>query len=106
MKYFGDGDSSSFSAIENVHPTQECQKYECLGHYQKSVGNRLRKLRQHVKGFDGKAKAKDMLHTTTDGKVMKVKQKAKCKLTDAAIDMFQNYFDIALRSGAKSVAEL
>ena len=77
MKYFGDGDSSSFSAIENIYPTEKYQKYECLEHYQKRVGNRLRKLHQRIKGLGGEAKAKDVLHTTTDGKVTKVKQKAK-----------------------------
>ena len=81
------------------------KQYECLGHYQKRVGNRLRKLRQRVNGLGGKAKAKDVLHTTADEKVIKTKQKAKGKLTDAAIDMFQKYFGIALRSDAKAVAE-
>ena len=57
-------------------------------------------------GIGGKAKAKDVLHTTADGKVTKTKQKAREKFTDAAIDMLQNYFGIALRSGAKTVAEL
>ena len=37
---------------------------------------------------------------------IKTKQKARGKLTDAAIDMLQNYFGIALRSDAKDVAEL
>ena len=77
-----------------------------LGHYQKRVGNRLRKLRQRVKGLGGKAKAKDILHTTADGHIKKTKQKARGKLTDAAIDMLQNYFSIALRSAAKTVPEL
>ena len=94
LKYFGDGDSSSFSAIENIYPSDVCKKYECLGHYQKRVGNRLRKLRQRVKGLGGKAKDKDILHTTADGHIKKTKQKARRKLTDAAIDMLQNYFGI------------
>ena len=73
VKYFGDGDSSSFSAIENIYSSAVCKKYECLGHYQKRVGNRLRKLPQRVNGLGGKAKAKDVLHTTADGKVIKTK---------------------------------
>ena len=43
--------------------------------------------------------------STEDGKVTKEIQKAKGKLTDAAIYRLQNYFGIALRSGA-SVPEL
>ena len=106
VKYFGDGDILSFSAIENIYSSAVCKKYECLGHCQKQVGNRLRKLCQRVNGLGGKAKAKDILHTTADGKVIKTKQKARGKLTDAAIDMLQKYFGIALRSDAKTVAEL
>ena len=74
------------------------REYECIGHYKKRAGNnRLRKLRQRVKELGGKAKAKEIMSTT---------QKAKGKLTDASIDMLQNYFGIALHSGAKSVPEL
>ena len=83
------------------------KKYGCLGHYQIRVGNRLRKLRQRVKGLGGKAKSTVILHQTKDGKVTKdTKKKAKGKLTDTAIDMLQNYFGTALRIGATSVAEL
>ena len=106
LKYFGDGDSSSFSAVENVYPDTKVVKFECLGHYQKRVGNRLRKLRVRVKGLGGKAKGKEILNKTQDGRITKVTTKAKGKLTDHAIDMLQNYFGIALRSGAKTVPEL
>ena len=81
-------------------------KYECLGHYQKRVGNRLRKLRQRVKGLGGKDKTTEVARQTLDGKIIKVTKKAKGKITDASIDILQNYFGIALRSGAKSVPEL
>ena len=37
-----------------------------------------------------------------DGKVIKSKQIAKSRLTDAIIDRLHNYFGIALRSNAKS----
>ena len=44
--FYGDGDSKSFSAVEKVYgPAKPVTKYECIGHYQKRVGNRLRKLR-------------------------------------------------------------
>ena len=77
-------------------------KNEPLGHYQKRVGNRLRKLRQRLKALGSKAKAKDVLHTTADGEVAKTKQKARGKRTDAAIDIWQNYFGITLRRHAKT----
>ena len=55
-KYYGDGDSSSFSMAENIYQRTEIVKYECLGHYQKRVGNQLRKLHQCVKDLAVKIK--------------------------------------------------
>ena len=104
--YYGDGDSKSFQKVENIYPGITVMKYECLGHYQKRVGNRLRKLRSKVKGLGGKAKSREKVTTTKDSKIIKKKEVAKSRLTDAMIDMLQNYFGIALRSGAKSVPEL
>ena len=59
-----------------------------------------------MKGLGGKAKAKETLRTTKDGRVIKVREKAQDKLTDAAIHKLQNYFGIALRCGVKTVQEL
>ena len=55
--YYGDGDSKSFQKVENIYPGITVKKYECLGHYQKRVGNRLRKLRSKVKGLGEKTKS-------------------------------------------------
>ena len=89
--YYGDGDSSSFQQVENIYDETKVVKYECIGHYQKRVGNTLRKLRKQVKGLGGASKAKEILLSTADGKVTKEIQKAKGKLTDAAI-FFLFYF--------------
>ena len=72
---FGDGDSKAFQTLENVYEGQKVQKYECIGHYQKRVRNRLRKLKQSVNGLGGKAKAKKEENITKqdDGKIKKVK---------------------------------
>ena len=73
--FYGDGDSKSFPAVENVYePKRKVAKKECIGHYQKRVGTRLRKLKKNTKGLGGKK-----------------------RLTDAKIDTLQNYFGIALR---------
>ena len=72
---YGDGDSKSFSGVENIYgPEKKVTKFECIGHYQKRVGSRLRKLKKSTKGLGGKG-----------------------RLTDAKIDTLQNYFGIALR---------
>ena len=51
--FYGDDDSRSFSAVENIYgdndDSKKVIKYECIGHYQKRVGNRLRKLRKELK---------------------------------------------------------
>lgn len=46
----GDGDTKSFTAVENIYPGIKVNKLECVGHVQKRVGNRLRKLKTKVKG--------------------------------------------------------
>ena len=68
------------------------------------MGNRLRKLPLRIKGIGGKGTRKkiDLNVQNKDGKVIKSKQIAKSRLTDALIDRLHNYFGIALRSNAKS----
>ena len=49
---YGDGDIKTVSAVENIygdHGDSMVVKYLCIGHYQKHVGNRLRKLRTELK---------------------------------------------------------
>ena len=57
----------------HIYPGITVKKYECLGHYQKRVGNHLRKLRRQGKGVGGKAKSKVKV-TKTDGKIIKQKK--------------------------------
>ena len=68
------------------------------------MGNRLRKLRLHIKGLGGKGTRKkiDSDVQKKDSKVIKSKQIARSRLTDALIDTLHNYFGIALRNNAKS----
>ena len=51
--YYGNGDSKGFHKAKDVYPGVSVVKYECIGHVQKRVGNRLRKLKKTVKWFDG-----------------------------------------------------
>ena len=52
-------------------------RYKCIGHYQKRVGNRPRKLKKKVQGLK--------------------------ELREETIDKLQNYFGIALRSNVTSI---
>ena len=45
VSYYEDGDSKSYDEVKHIYPGTIVQKFECIGHYQKRVGNRLRKLR-------------------------------------------------------------
>ena len=92
VSYYGDGDIKSYEEVKNVYPEITVEKYECIGHYQKRVGNRLRKLRAKPKGLGGKNKKISEKDST--GKVVKMKS----RLTDNIIDKLQNYVGIALRS--------
>ena len=50
-EYYGDGDTKSFSAVENVYGEKSVRKRECIGHVQKRVGTRHRKLEKTEKGL-------------------------------------------------------
>ena len=71
MRYselFSDGDSKTFPAIEEIHlkedvfPRIEVVKKECVGHVQKRVGNRLRKLKKRIRGLGGKGKLTESIN--------------------------------------------
>ena len=79
-RFYGDGDSKSFPAVENIYEGHKVKKLECVGHVQKRVGTRLRKLKQEVKGIGGKG-----------------------KLTNVIIDRLQNYYGIAIRSNVNNL---
>ena len=67
------------------------QKLECVGHFQKRVGARLRKLKSENKG------------KLSDGKPLT----GKGRLTEKLINKLQNYFGIAIRqSTGTTVFEL
>ena len=75
--FYGNGDSKSHPAVENIYNGIKVQKLECIGHVQKRVRNRLRKLKTRVKGLGGKG-----------------------KLTNAIIDILQNYYGIEIRANS------
>ena len=69
-KYYGNGDSKAHEAVKFIYGLYcVIKKLECIGHYQKRVGCRLRRLKKGLKG-----------------------------LTPAIIYKLQNYFGIALRA--------
>ena len=93
-KYFiGDGESKSHVNIVEKDPYDGIvvEKLECVGHIQKRVGGRLRKL---------KATNKERL---SDGKTLG----GKGRLTEKVINKLQNYFGIAVRqSTGKTVYDM
>ncbi|GFV34504.1 uncharacterized protein TNCV_2028741 [Trichonephila clavipes] len=78
-EYYGDGDSKGFLQVKDIYGANSVTKLECIGHIQKRVGSRLRKLKKNPKGLGGKG-----------------------KLTDKFIDKLQNYSGIAIRSNRES----
>ena len=78
--YYGDGDSKAYEAVKSTYDVEKpVQKFECIGHYQKRVGCRLRKLKENIKGL------KDLT---------------------SVIDKLQNYFGIALRANYTTVENM
>ncbi|GFX36946.1 uncharacterized protein TNCV_1174481 [Trichonephila clavipes] len=74
-EYYGDGDSKGFLQVKDIYGENSVTKLECIGHIQKRVNLRLRKLKKNTKGLGGKG-----------------------KLTDKFIDKLQNYYGIVIRS--------
>ena len=74
---YGDGDSKAYTEVKNIYGEGSVTKFECIGHYQKRVGTRLRKLKKRVNGLKA--------------------------LNDGMIDRLQNYFGIALRANVTTV---
>ena len=82
--FYGDGDSKAFPAVKDTYgPKKAIVKKECIGHYQKRVGNRLRKLKDKNKSLGGRG-----------------------RLTDTKIDTLQNYFGIALRQNVGNLPRM
>ncbi|GFX10232.1 uncharacterized protein TNCV_1866301 [Trichonephila clavipes] len=81
--YYGDGDSKAFNNVKDIYGYDSVVKYECIGHVQKRVGSRLRKLKKSTKSLGGKG-----------------------KLTDKFIDTLQNYFGIAIRSNVGNLSNM
>ena len=47
INYLGDGDSKSFLEVSklDIYPQKQVKKLQCVGHFQKRLGSRLRKLK-------------------------------------------------------------
>lgn len=89
--FLGDGDSSAYPTIVEAKPYGpdfNIEKLECVGHIQKRMGSRLRKLKQKM----GKEKLED-------GKTLG----GRGRLTFAAISEIQNYYGLAIRRNVHSL---
>lgn len=90
--YIGDGDAKTFLAIKEASPYGpdiSVSKIECVGHIQKRMGTRLRKLKKsNIKCSDGK---------TVGG---------KGRLTDKMIDKLTVYYGNAIREHKNNLTEM
>ncbi|GFX16905.1 uncharacterized protein TNCV_2518831 [Trichonephila clavipes] len=63
--YYGDGDSKAFNNVKDIYGYDSVVKYECIGHVQKRVGSRLRKLKKSTKGLGGKSNVGNLSNMQT-----------------------------------------
>ncbi|GFS64251.1 uncharacterized protein TNCV_3945761 [Trichonephila clavipes] len=92
--YIGDGDTKTFNALSENKPYGDdylIQKIECVGHVQKRMGTRLRKL---ILVYSKKK--------LSDGKTIG----GKGRLTDSLIDKLALYYGNAIRCNSTSVKEM
>lgn len=93
-KYLGDGDSKGYVSVLESKPYGESvqiEKLECVGHVQKRLGTRLRKLKKNFKG----KKLSDNKGIGGTG-----------RLTDDKIDQLQRYYGLAIRKNLTSVDDM
>ena len=92
-EYLGDGDTSSYLEVNLSKPYGhiDIRKLECVGHVQKRLGTRCRSLRDSLK--------KQKL---SDGKSIS----GRGKLTEKAINTFQNYFGMAIRQNTGNLYQM
>ncbi|GFY27698.1 uncharacterized protein TNCV_241661 [Trichonephila clavipes] len=76
-------DTGLYMSFKDTYGKDSVTKYECIGHVQKRVGARLRKLKSKNKNLSGKG-----------------------KLTDSFIDRLQNYYGISVRSNVGNLSGL
>lgn len=92
--YLGDGDSSSYSTVVKAEPYgPDCPvvKKECIGHVQKRMGSRLRRLKKQM----GKT-------VLSDGKTIG----GKGRLSNEAIQDMQLYYGLAIRRNVTSLENM
>ena len=90
IDFIGDGDTGSFLKVCESKPYGDLlpKKLECVGHVQKRLGTRLRKLRSDYRG-----------KCLGDGK----KIMGKGRLTDKNINTLQTYYGMAIRQNTSNV---
>ena len=90
-RFIGDGDTNSFKRVSESKPYGDAcvvEKLECVGHVQKRIGTRLRKLKTSYGN-----------RNLDDGK----KIGGKGRLTNKQIDDIQNFFGNAIRGNKNNL---
>ncbi|GFX90877.1 uncharacterized protein TNCV_3167081 [Trichonephila clavipes] len=90
IKYIGDGDTKTFPELQRTAPYSK-EKVECVGHMQKRMGARLRKLKTMNRG-----------KKLSDGKSIS----GKNRLTDKFIDTITTYYGNAIRQNNSSISDM
>ncbi|GFX80496.1 uncharacterized protein TNCV_2530041 [Trichonephila clavipes] len=90
IMYTGDGDTKTFPELQRTAP-YSIEKVECVGHIQKRMGARLRKLKTMNRG-----------KKLSDGKSIS----GKNRLTDNFIDTITTFYGNAIRQNNSSVSDM
>ncbi|GFT39584.1 uncharacterized protein TNCV_1862151 [Trichonephila clavipes] len=90
VKYIGDGDTKIFPELQST-VSYNLEKIECVGHIQKWMGARLRKMKLMNRG-----------KKLPDGKSIS----GKNHLTDKFIDKFTTYYGNAIRENCSSIDDM
>ncbi|GFW32651.1 uncharacterized protein TNCV_3678991 [Trichonephila clavipes] len=59
VNFFSDGNSKGYASVKDIYGKNTVAKCECIGHIQKRVGTKLRKLKSKRKDLGGRGKLTD-----------------------------------------------
>ena len=95
LEYLRDGDNSAYKKVVKSKPYGEDtiirEKRECIGHVQKRVAGRLRKLKEKCHGVK-----------LSDGKTIG----GRGRLTDGMINKLQIYYGLAVRGNLEDICSM
>ena len=77
IEFLGDGDSKSFLTVKDTYPGVQVKKLECVGHYQKRLGDSPTKFKEKGERIRREREA-NRCHNRSSAKFFWISHQTKC----------------------------